>query len=200
MKQTFVRGAIFRLALVGICAAIIESVKIPLSGIPGVELVTLFTALFGYCFGPVGILAAIVFCLIETLLHGIGSMFFWWIILYFSYYPLLAAIFVLLRKARVKNRAIIAAIAAFMTVWFSFLSVLLDAIFFSWGNQTTTFWAQFVARVITGYAWFIGQTAFNAVAFSLLFNRLSNLLIGIENKFFPVSKKSEKGLDKTDEI
>lgn len=191
------RGVIFRVALTGICAATIEAVKVAFEVIPNVEGISLFTALFGYSFGSVGIYSSIIFCFIEILRHGAGYPA--WIILYFTYWPFLAAAFMLLRKIKVKNRIVITGVAVVMTLWFSFYSVLLDACYLYAGSNYP-FWIIFGERFLSGIWWFVIQTVCNAILFPLLFRPLSNLLLGIERQFFPNRKKSEKGLDKTDEI
>lgn len=189
------RGVIFRVALVGICAAMLEAVKVVFEMIPNVEGISLFTALFGYSFGSVGIYSSIVFCFIEVLRHGAGYPA--WIILYFTYWPFLAAAFMLLRKIKVKSRIMITGIAVLMTLWFSFYSVLLDAGYLYMGSDYP-FWMIFGERFLSGTWWFVIQTVCNAVLFPLLFLPLSNLLLGIERQFFPNRKKYKKRLDKTE--
>ena len=67
VKPSFKRGAL-SIALVGIMAATLECVKLALASIPNVEAVTLFTALFAYVLGPLGVAASIVFVCIEPII------------------------------------------------------------------------------------------------------------------------------------
>ena len=46
-----------RLAVLGVLTALLEAVKWALNVLPNVELVTLFCALYGFCFGPVSVVA-----------------------------------------------------------------------------------------------------------------------------------------------
>ena len=184
-----IRGVIFRIALTGICAAMVESVKVVFEMIPNVEGTSLLTALFGYSFGSVGVYSSIIFCFLEVFRHGAGYPA--WIILYFTYWPFLAAVFMLLRKVKVKNRIIITAIAVIMTMWFSFYSVLLDACYL-YVRSDYPFWLIFGERFLSGIWWFVIQTACNAVVFPLLFRPLSRLLEQLGEKFMPTTKKNEK--------
>lgn len=192
-KKSFARGAIFRVALVGICAALIEAVKLALSGIPNVEGVTLLCALFGYCFGWYGVLSTAVFVSIEPLIYGYNT----WVLSYYLYWPFVAIVFLLLRKRGIRNRFLLTAIAVLLTVWFGVLTSLVDVGLFTgfWDN----FWGRFGIYYMRGIWFYVVQIVCNAVVFPLLFRPLSNLLIGLSERFFPNRKKSEKGLDKQEE-
>ena len=177
-KQTFARGAIFRVALVGICAALIEAVKLALAAIPNVEGVTLFCALFGYCFGWWGVLSTAVFVSIEPLIYGYNT----WVISYYLYWPLVAVVFWGLRKIRVKNRILITLIAVLLTCWFSVLTSLVDVGLFT--GMRNNYWHRFRIYFLRGTWFYIVQITCNAVVFSLLFRPLSKLLLVLERKFF----------------
>ncbi len=93
-------------ATVGIMAATLECVKLALAALPNVEAVTLFSAIFGYCFGVLGVIASLVFVMIEPLIWGFGS----WFVTYLIYWPTLTAVFAFLgRRARRGIRASAAA-------------------------------------------------------------------------------------------
>ncbi len=194
MKQTFARGAIFRVALIGICAALIEAVKLALAAIPNVEGVTLFCALFGYCFGWYGVLSTVVFVSIEPLIYGYNT----WVVSYYLYWPFVAVVFMGLRKLRVKNRVGVTLIAVLLTCWFSVLTSLVDVGLFT--GMRNNYWHRFWIYFVRGTWFYVVQIVCNAVVFPFLFRPLSNLLLGLSDQFLPKRKKSEKGLDKTDEI
>ena len=193
-KKSFARGAIFRVALVGICAALIEAVKLALSGIPNVEGVTLLCALFGYCFGWYGVLSTVGFVSIEPLIYGYNT----WVLSYYLYWPFVAIMFLLLRKRGVKNRFLLTVIAVLLTVWFGVLTSLVDVGLFT--GFFKNFWHRFAIYYWRGIWFYLVQIICNAVVFPLLFRPLADLLIGLSDKFFPNRKKSEKGLDKPEEI
>ena len=90
------------IALVGIMAATLECGKLALSFLPNIEVVTILLALYGYTFGIYGIMAAFVFVCIEPLIYGFGT----WVVSYFLYWPLVALVFMLFAKLRIKNRKI----------------------------------------------------------------------------------------------
>lgn len=157
-------------ALVGIMAATVECAKLALAAIPNVEVVTLLLALYGYTFGVAGIVAAIVFVCIEPLIWGFGT----WMISYFIYWPLVAATFMMLSKCRIKNRFLLAGVAVVSTVFFGFLTSLVDIGLFT-GNFDK-FWYRFGIYYMRGIAFYAIQTACNAVFFVTLFPLLSGSL------------------------
>lgn len=181
MRKTKIsgRGVIFRVALTGICAALIEGVKLALAFIPNVEGVTLLTALFGYCFGWTGVLASVIFVSIEPLIYGYNT----WVISYYLYWPLVAIVFMVLGKIRVRNRLILTATAVLLTVWFGVLTSLVDVGLFTgiWKN----FWYRFRIYYLRGTWFYVVQIVCNAVVFPFLFRPLSSLLDQVRRRFFP---------------
>lgn len=153
-------------ALVGIAAATVECGKLALSFLPNVEVVTLLLALYGYVFGWLGVLSAVVFVCIEPLIYGINT----WVITYFIYWPLVAFIFMLLGRAKIKNRWIFTAAAVILTVFFGVLSSLVDIGLLS--GFFDNFLYRFAVYYARGIAFYIVQIACNAVLFPLLFNFL----------------------------
>lgn len=172
------RGVIFRIALVGICAALIEVVKLALASIPNVEGVTLLNAVFGYCFGWYGVLASLVFVSIEPLIWGYNT----WVLSYYLYWPFVALVFYLLGKRGVRNRVVLTAVAVALTVWFGILTSLVDVGLFTgfWDH----FWSRFHIYYWRGIWFYVVQVACNAVVFPFLFRPLSNLLTKLRNRFF----------------
>ena len=179
MKQIPIKGVAFRVALTGICAALIEGVKLALAFIPNVEGVTLLTALFGYCFGWTGVLASVIFVSIEPLIYGYNT----WVISYYLYWPLVAIVFMVLGKIRVRNRLILTATAVLLTVWFGVLTSLVDVGLFTgiWKN----FWYRFRIYYLRGTWFYVVQIVCNAVVFPFLFRPLSSLLDQARRRFFP---------------
>ncbi len=158
------------IALVGIAAATLECAKLVLAFLPNVEVVTLLTALYGYVFGWLGVCAAAVFVCIEPLIYGINT----WVITYFIYWPLVALAFMMLRRARVRNRLIITAVSVGMTVIFGILSSVVDtALMIGMNEYYFTNLLIYYARGIVFYA---VQVACNAVVFPLLFTFLAEKL------------------------
>lgn len=193
MKKEQKRGAIFRVALIGICAALLEAVKVALEPIPNVEGVTLLCALFGYCFGSTGVLTTFVFVAIEPLRWGVHT----WVVLYFIYWPSVAILFMFYRKFKIKNVFLITATAILLTVWFGILSSLIDTFFFrffseNWYIKKKAFWSIFIASYLNGVSFYITQIACNAVLFPLLFRPLSRLLEQLGEKFMPKMQKNKK--------
>ena len=74
---------------VAVMAALLTALKFALSFIPNVEVVTLLITVYAAVFGAAYVFPAVlVFCAVEVAIYGVGS----WVILYFVYWPLLAAL------------------------------------------------------------------------------------------------------------
>ena len=166
------------IALVGITAATVECAKLALSALPNIEIVTLLIALYGYVFGWYGVLSAIIFVSIEPLIYGFGT----WVVAYYIHWPIVAVVFMLLGKMRVKNRWIISAIAVLLTVFFGFLTSLIDVGLLS-GNFDNFFY-RFAVYYGRGIIFYALQIACNAVIFPLAFRFLSDKLSKIRKQFF----------------
>ena len=115
------------IALVGIMAASIECVKLALAFLPNVEAVTLLTALYSFSFGWYGIAAAVVFVCIEPLIWGFGT----WFISYLIYWPLVAVVFFLFGRLKIKNRVSVTLTAVALTLFFGVLTSFVDVGLFS---------------------------------------------------------------------
>lgn len=153
----------YRIALVGICAATIECGKIVLSIFPNVEVVTLLCALYGYTFGVWGIISALVFVCIEPFIYGPGT----WVITYFIYWPLVALVFMLLARARIKNRWILTGTALILTAFFGVLSSFVDIGLFTGSYEN--FFYRFAVYYGRGVVFYVVQLVTNAVVFPTLF-------------------------------
>lgn len=179
MKFTVKSGGMFNarsIALVGIMAATLECGKLALSFLPNIEVVTILCALYGYVFGIYGVIGAAVFVCIEPLIYGFGS----WIITYFIYWPLVAFIFMLLRKRGVKSRLWLTAVAVALTVGFGVLSSIVDAAFYLGINKN--YLSNVVLYYVRGMVFYIVQIACNSVLFPTLFLFLAKKLEKLVNK------------------
>jgi PAT family beta-lactamase induction signal transducer AmpG len=92
----------------------------------------------------------------------------------------LAIIFMLLRRARVKNRWIITAVAVSLTVFFGLLSALVEVGLFS--GSFDRFFYRFAIYYMRGIPFYVIQIVGNAVLFPLLFPYLSVRLERLGNK------------------
>ena len=157
------RSPAHSIALVGIMAATLECGKLALSFLPNIEIVTLLSALYGYVFGFLGVLAAFIFVIIEPLIYGFGT----WVISYFIHWPLVALVFMLISKLKLRNRFGISAVAVALTAWFGVLSSLVDIGLFS--GTYENFWYRFGIYYARGVMFYAMQIACNAILFPLLF-------------------------------
>lgn len=165
------------IALVGIMAATVECGKLALSFIPNVEIVTILLALYGYVFGLWGVLAAVVFVSIEPLIYGFGT----WVISYYIHWPIVALVFMLLSKLRIRNRWAVTAVAVVLTAWFGVLTSLVDIGLFS--GTFDNFWYRFGIYYVRGITFYAIQIICNAVMFALLFCYLAKKLEKIKLQF-----------------
>ena len=157
-------------ALVGIMAATLECAKLVLAAVPNVEVITLLLALYGYTFGWLGVISAVVFVSIEPLIWGFNT----WVVSYYLYWPFLALVFMLLGKRKIKNRFILTGIAVLMTVWFGVLTSLIDVGLLT--GYFDNFFYRFGIYYARGFAFYAIQIACNAIIFPLLFPYLSSKL------------------------
>lgn len=176
MKQKNFSFSVTDIALTGVMAATLEAVKLALSALPNIELVSLLLALYGYVFGLSGVLAAIVFVVAEILIWGLNT----WVISYLIYWPLFALLFWIIGK-KISNRFIITGIAVVMTFFFGVLTSLVDIGLFS------GYWDRFFDRFAIYYlrgAWFyVAHIACNLVAFITLFKPLEALFKKLKAQF-----------------
>ena len=175
VKRPFRKAAV-TIALVGIMAATLECAKLALASLPNVEAVTLLTALYGYVFGPLGILASVVFVCIEPMIWGVGT----WIISYIIYWPAVAAVFMLLGRLKIKRRFAITSIAVILTFLFGILTSLVDIGLFT-GNYEN-FIYRFGIYYARGVYFYLTQIICNAILFPLVFPSLSRSLFSIGRK------------------
>ncbi len=166
-------------ALVGIMAATVECGKLALASIPNVEVVTLLLALYGYVFGFLGVVAAVVFVCIEPLIYGFGL----WTVTYFLYWPLVALVFMILRCLKVKNRFVLTAVALVLTAWFGVLSSLIDVGLLS--GYFDNFFGRFSIYYLRGIVFYVTQLACNAILFLFAFKFLAKKLEGVKRLFKP---------------
>ena len=164
------RGAALTVATVGVSAAVIEGGKLALMALPNIEVVTLFVALFSYVFGAAGVLAAVVFVMIEPMIWGFGA----WTIGYFIYWPLVAVVFMIYGKLRVENRYIITGTAVILTVLFGLLTSFVDLVFYS--QSFDNFFVRYFAYYAQGAVFYLLQIGCNAVLFFLVFKYLADKL------------------------
>ena len=165
------------IALVGITAATVECGKLALAALPNIEIVTLLVALYGYVFGWYGVLSAVVFVSIEPLIYGFGT----WLPAYFIYWPLVAMVFMLLAKAKVRNRWILTAAAVVLTGFFGVLTSIIDVGLLS-GNFDRFFY-RFGVYYARGIVFYAIQIACNAVLFPLAFRFLADKLSMMRVRF-----------------
>ena len=170
------RSVALSIALVGLMAASIECVKLALAFLPNVEAVTLLIALYSFTFGWLGIVAAAVFVCIEPLIWGFGT----WFISYLIYWPLVAVVFFLFGRLKIKNRAILTLTAVGLTLFFGVLTSFVDVGLFS-GSFDKIFY-RFGIYYARGVLFYAVQTATNAVLFPLLFPTLSKKLSQLRQK------------------
>ena len=175
-KKRAISGA-RAIALVGITAATVECGKLALAALPNIEIVTLLVALYGYVFGWYGVASAVVFVSIEPLIYGFGT----WLPSYLIYWPLVAVVFMLLAKMRVRSRWLLTAAAVVLTVFFGILTSLIDVGLLS-GNFDRFFY-RFGVYYARGIVFYAIQIACNAVLFPLVFGFLADKLSVMRARF-----------------
>lgn len=176
MKQRKSTFSVADIALTGVMAATLEAVKLALSALPNIELVSLLLALYSYVFGISGVLAAFIFVAAEILVWGLNT----WVISYLIYWPLLALLFWMISK-RVSNRFAITGIAALMTFLFGVLTSLVDVGLFS--GYWDRFFERFMIYYLRGIWFYVVHIVCNVVVFITLFKPLEALFERLKKQF-----------------
>ncbi len=152
------------IAILGVLVALLIGGQFILSGISGIEIITVIFTSFCFYFGVWrGIIVATSFSLLRCFIFGFFPNV---IVLYLIYYNLVAIVFGLLGKAflkklDVKKVIIIVLIAVFLTVVFTLIDLLLMGIFYGF----TVLNAYFLSGIPT----LITQIICVAVSVFLLF-------------------------------
>lgn len=157
-------------------AATLECGKLALAALPNFEVVTLLCGIYGYVFGPLGVIASLVFVAIEPLIWGFGT----WIISYIIYWPLVSVVFFLLSRFKVKSRVILTAAALILTLFFGVLTSLVDVGLFSGSYEN--FFYRFSVYYARGVVFYAIQLGANAILFPLLFPYLSSRLGALRSR------------------
>lgn len=176
MKQKNFTFSVTDIALTGIMAATLEAVKLALSALPNIELVSLLLALYSYVFGLSGVLAAVIFVGAEILIWGLNT----WVISYLIYWPLFALLFWLVGK-KISNRFAITGIAVVMTFFFGVLTSLVDIGLFS--GYWDSFFERFTIYYLRGVWFYVTHIICNTVVFITLFKPLEALFKKLKIQF-----------------
>lgn len=156
-------GVAKRVALIAVCASLIEGGKFALSFIPNVEIVTLLCAVFGYSFGIYGICSVYIFVGIETLIYGFNP----WVISYLIYWPLVSLIFMLFGRKKFRNIIVLTIVAVVLTAFFGVLTSLVDVGLFT--GSYANFFPRFAIYYSRGAVFYIIQIICNLVLFPTAF-------------------------------
>lgn len=150
---------------VAVMSALLTALKFALSFVPNVEVVTVLVMVYAAVFGAVYVLpAAIVFCAVEVAIYGAGS----WVILYFLYWPLLAAVSCVAFSGK-RNVIAAATLAAVMSAFFGVLSACCDTLYVAVGFPDLDLGAYWVAYYIRGLWFDLVHIVSNVVVVSALF-------------------------------
>lgn len=179
MKKSVGIGA-KKIAVIAVMAATLEVGKLALSFLPNVEVVTLFTAVFGYAFGALAIPATCVFVVLEIELYGFGS----WSIAYLIHWNVVCFVFWIASKKNIENRFVLTSFALVLTFLFGVLTSLLEIGLF--GGTYDNFWYRFSIYYSRGIVFYAIQIVCNAVLFLCAFKPIVKTLIKFKEKFFTI--------------
>lgn len=160
------------ITLIGVFTAVLLGGQLALSGISGVEIVTVLFASFVYAKGiKNGVMLATCFSLIRCFIFGFIPTV---IILYLVYYNIFAIVvggisFVLQKKLTVKNTIILTVVVLLLTISFTMLDNVITPLFYGYSKETAR--AYFLASL---YA-VIPQSICAVVTMSCLFYPLIRL-------------------------
>ena len=99
---------------------------------------------------------------------------------YFIYWPLVALIFVVLGKIKVKNRFLITGVAVLLTAFFGVLTSFVDVGLFSGSFDKLLY--RFSIYYARGISFYLTQIITNAILFPLLFPIFTKVLSKIARR------------------
>lgn len=160
-----------RIVRIAVLSAALTVFKLALSFIPNVELVTVLLVAYGSALGMAYALpASLVFCAVEVAIYGVGS----WVLLYFIYWPLLAAVASVALKGRRVALAVIISVAG--SALFGVLSACADTVFVAASLAPSRLGAYFVAYYIRGLYFDVAHMASSLVTVAILYVPLVGVL------------------------
>lgn len=163
------------IVIIALMTACLTVVKQVLAFIPNVEGVSLLIAVFSATFGYLSIISSILFVVIECFIWGFNT----WVIGYFIYWPLLSIVFCLLSKGKLNTLSATITIVV-MTFLFGVITSLVEVGLFS--GSYDDFFTRFFIYYGRGIVFYIVHIVSNAIVFALLFDRLRNFAIKLNNK------------------
>ena len=162
--------------------ATIEAGKLALSFLPNVEVVTLLCAVYGYVFGPIGLISVSFFILIETFIYGVHT----WVISYIIHWNLICLVFWIIRK-KVTNRFLLTIVALIFVTLFGVLTSFIDTLIFN--GVSDSFWEEFAALYMRGIWFYVTEIICNLILFPICFVPLAKVLTKFKLKYFGKKKK-----------
>ncbi|MCR4660747.1 MAG: hypothetical protein K5765_01950 [Clostridia bacterium] len=165
--------------------ATIEAGKLALSFLPNVEVVTLLCAIYGYVFGPIGLISVSLFVLIETFIYGVHT----WVIAYIIHWNLICLVFILIRK-KITNRFLITGIALIFVSLFGVLTSMIDTLILNYNSET--FWHEFSVLYMRGIWFYVTEIVCNLILFPICFPPLAKVLTKFKNKYFGTKKEDKE--------
>lgn len=150
------------LALIGMAAASLTAVKLALSWLANVELVTLFVVFYTLVLGRNRTLFACnVFIVVECLIYGFAP----WVISYFIHWNFLVILTWFLDKKGVKKAIIFALFVTGLTVLFGVQTTIIELLFYS---SETSFLQAFGIKYFMGLSFFITHILSSFISITLL--------------------------------
>ena len=145
------------IAYTGLAAASMTAVKLALSWLANVELVTLFVVFYVFALGAKRTLVACnIFVCVEIFIYGFAP----WVVSYFIHWNILTGVIWLLKKREVKKPIFYALTCAGLTLFFGLQTTIVEVLFFSGGTD-------FLKAVFLRY--FMGITFLRYIYFQVFF-------------------------------
>lgn len=159
------------IAVIGVMTATLEAVKVSLSFLPNVELVTLLIILYTLFLGWKAVIAVFAFVGVECLVWGLGI----WTVMYLYIWPLLVLLTLLLRRQ--KSVWVFSILSGLFGLFFgAFCSI--PYLFIGGPHMALTWW-------ISGIPYDIIHCISNFILCMVLFTPLRAALKKIKNVLYP---------------
>lgn len=195
MRRYGIKNSALFLAVAAMFVAILTGGKQALSFIPNVEIVSIIVAVCGYVWGMgMALPVTVAFTLVQMAFYGFNN----WVLEYLVYWPLLAACFWGLSKAKIRSIpleiACATVLAVICTIFFGVFTSAVDTVIAFVGGKfkvvVTDYASRFATMYLRGIAFYVAQIVSNTVFFVVGFRPLVVVNRKAKQRLFPTEDET----------
>lgn len=170
-----------KVVLIALFGALLSTLKLLLSFLPNIEIITLLIVAFTYVFGiALSMGATLVFCLLEILIWGFNPS---WLISYLLHWPTVVMVSFLLKKSKINRPVFIAITLSVITALFGIQSTFIYML--TGGGIKANFFDRFIALYLSGIKFYIVHIASCFVSILFGFKPFIQMLTKLGKMYLP---------------